>query len=86
MRSCYVAALSMLAGAGIGAGTIHALQAQAKPPIYMIGNTEVADPEGYARDYLLPLRHRSRRMAPGISLQVKAPPLMASRRKRAWLS
>jgi uncharacterized protein (DUF1330 family) len=52
MRSCYVAALSMLAGAGIGAGTIHALQAQAKPPIYMIGNNEVADPEGYARDYL----------------------------------
>jgi uncharacterized protein (DUF1330 family) len=52
MRSCYVAALSMLAGAGIGAGTIHALQAQAKPPIYMIGNNEVADHEGYARDYL----------------------------------
>jgi uncharacterized protein (DUF1330 family) len=44
----------MLAGAGIGAGTIHALHAQAKPPIYMIGNNEVIDPEGYARDYLPP--------------------------------
>jgi uncharacterized protein (DUF1330 family) len=52
MKSCYIAALSMLAGAGVGAGTIHALHAQAKPPIYMIANNEVADPVGYARDYL----------------------------------
>jgi len=52
MRSCYIAALSVFAGAGIGAGTIHALHAQAKPPIYMIANNEVADPERYAKDYL----------------------------------
>jgi uncharacterized protein (DUF1330 family) len=52
MRSGSIAAVSMLAGLGIGAATVHALQAQAKPPIYMIANNEVADPEGYARDYL----------------------------------
>jgi hypothetical protein len=28
MKSCYIAALSMLAGAGIGAGTLHALHAR----------------------------------------------------------
>ena len=52
MKSYYVAAMSMLAGAAIGAATVHTLHAQAKPPIYMIANNEVADPEGYARDYL----------------------------------
>ena len=52
MRSGSIAAVSMLAGLGIGAATVHALHAQAKPPIYMIANNEVADPEGYARDYL----------------------------------
>ena len=52
MRSSYIAVLSMVIGAGIGAGAIHVLHAQAKPPIYMIGNNEVADSEGYARDYL----------------------------------
>jgi len=52
MRSSYITVLSMVAGIGIGAGAIHAIHAQTKPPIYMIGNNEVADPAGYARDYL----------------------------------
>jgi uncharacterized protein (DUF1330 family) len=52
VRSSYIAVLSMVIGLGIGAGAVHALHAQAKPPIYMIGNNDVADPEGYARDYL----------------------------------
>jgi uncharacterized protein (DUF1330 family) len=52
MKAVYLTTVSMLAGVGIGAGTIHALHAQAKPPIYMIANNDVTDPEGYARDYL----------------------------------
>jgi uncharacterized protein (DUF1330 family) len=54
MRARYIVALSMVTGLAIGAGTVHALHAQAKPPIYMIGNNEVIDPVGYARDYLPP--------------------------------
>jgi uncharacterized protein (DUF1330 family) len=52
MKGFSLATVSILVGVGIGAGTIHALHAQAKPPIYMIANNQVTDPEGYARDYL----------------------------------
>jgi uncharacterized protein (DUF1330 family) len=54
MRARYIVALSMVTGLAIGAGTVQAIHAQAKPPIYMIGNNEVIDPVGYARDYLAP--------------------------------
>jgi uncharacterized protein (DUF1330 family) len=54
MRARYIVALSMVTGLAIGAGTVQAIHAQAKPPIYMIGNNEVIDPVGYARDYLPP--------------------------------
>src|SRR5262249_24740592 len=47
-------AVSMLAGAALGGAVIQALHAQAKPPVYMIAINEVADPNGYAKDYVPP--------------------------------
>lgn len=52
MRTGYTVGLSILAGAAIGAAAIGTLQAQAKPPVYMIAINEVSNPEGYAKQYL----------------------------------
>jgi hypothetical protein len=52
MRTYYAVMLSMLCGAGIGAAGVEGLRAQAEPPIYMIGNNEVSDPDGYMKEYL----------------------------------
>jgi uncharacterized protein (DUF1330 family) len=45
-------ALAMLAGFGLGVVAVQSLHAQAKPPIYMIADNDVTNPEGYAKEYL----------------------------------
>ncbi len=52
MRNYYALALSMFCGVGIGAVGVEGLRAQAKPPVYMIGNNDVRDPDGYMKEYL----------------------------------
>ena len=42
----------MLAGIGLGAAAIQGLHAQAKPPAYVISEIDVADKDGYAKEYL----------------------------------
>ena len=44
--------LAVVAGAALGAAAMHGLHAQAKPPAYVIGEIDVADQDGYAREYL----------------------------------
>jgi uncharacterized protein (DUF1330 family) len=41
----------MLAGAALGAVAIHGLHAQARPPVYVIGQIDVTNDEGYAKEY-----------------------------------
>jgi uncharacterized protein (DUF1330 family) len=48
------AALALLAGIGMGALGVHSLQAQPKPPVYMVGMVEVSNADGYAKEYLPP--------------------------------
>jgi len=43
--------LSLLAGAALGAATVHGLHAQVKPPVYQITEIELVEPEAYLRDY-----------------------------------
>ncbi|WP_336491060.1 DUF1330 domain-containing protein [Methylobacterium nigriterrae] len=45
-------AVAMLASMGLGAVMVERLQAQSKPPVYFVGEIEVTDPEGYAKEYL----------------------------------
>ena len=52
MKSKFGMALSMIAGAGLGAAAVQALHAQAKPPVYMVAINEVADQERYANEYV----------------------------------
>jgi uncharacterized protein (DUF1330 family) len=42
----------MLVGAAIGAGTIQVLHAQAKPPAYVVIETDVKDQEGFTKEYI----------------------------------
>ena len=51
MRTRHTVALSMLAGAALGAGAVQGLHAQAKPPVYYIGEIDVTDPDAYAKEY-----------------------------------
>jgi len=43
MKTRYIVALSMIAGAALGGAAIQALHAQAKPPAYVITHTEITD-------------------------------------------
>ncbi|WP_229161561.1 DUF1330 domain-containing protein [Bradyrhizobium brasilense] len=45
-------ALVMLSCTAIGALGTEALHGEARPPAYLIGQIEVTDPDGYAREYL----------------------------------
>jgi uncharacterized protein (DUF1330 family) len=56
MKTGYAAALAMLAGIGMGAVGLHGLQAQTKPPVYMIGIVDVTNPAGYAKEYVPPAK------------------------------
>ena len=54
MKIRYAVTLAMLAGIGMGALGLRDLQAQTKPPVYMIGIVDVSNPDGYAKEYLPP--------------------------------
>jgi uncharacterized protein (DUF1330 family) len=54
MKTRYVIALATLTGIGMGALGQHGLQAQSKPPVYMIGIVNVSNEDGYAKEYLPP--------------------------------
>lgn len=51
MKTRFTVALSMLAGAGLGAGAIQALHAQAKPPIYYVAEIDVTNADAYGKEY-----------------------------------
>jgi uncharacterized protein (DUF1330 family) len=52
VKTHYAIALALLTGVGLGAAAIQVLHAQAKPPAYVIGEIDVLDQDGYAREYL----------------------------------
>jgi uncharacterized protein (DUF1330 family) len=52
MNAKYAVTLTLLAGMGIGAVTVQAIHAQAKPPVYFIYENELTNKEGYTKEYL----------------------------------
>ena len=44
--------LGMLASAALGGLTVEQVHAQAKPPVYFVGEIDVTNPDGYAKEYL----------------------------------
>jgi uncharacterized protein (DUF1330 family) len=52
MRAGYKITVAMLTSLALGALGGEALRAQAGPPAYLIGQIEVSNPDGYAKEYL----------------------------------
>jgi len=52
MKIRYKTSLAMLACVALGALGSEVLHAQAKPPAYLIGQIDVRNPDGYAKEYL----------------------------------
>ena len=51
MKRYQTIALSVLAGAAIGAVAVHGLHAQTKPPAYAVVENDVRNPEAYAKEF-----------------------------------
>lgn len=51
MRTRYTVAIAMLTGIAIGGVAIQGLHAQAKPPVFVIGQIDVTNEDGYAKEY-----------------------------------
>ena len=51
MKSKYTLALGLMAGAAIGAVAVERLHAQAKPPVYVVTEISVTDPENYGKEF-----------------------------------
>ena len=51
MKTQYTIALSLLAGAALGAGAIQGLHAQATPPIYVVAEIDVQNVDAYTKEY-----------------------------------
>jgi uncharacterized protein (DUF1330 family) len=54
MKNIHKIALTLCAGASLGALAVQTLHAQAKPPVYMIAINEVSNQDGYKKEYLPP--------------------------------
>ena len=54
MKTRYTVALSILAGAAVGAAAVEALHAQAKPPAYVVAEIDVTNAEPYDKEYVPP--------------------------------
>ena len=51
MKQYFGLGLAMLAGTVIGAAAVSGLHAQAKPPVYLITEIDVTNPEAYAAEF-----------------------------------
>ena len=52
MKSNYKVAVAMLAGVVLGALVVQGLHAQAKPPIYVVGEIDVSNLDAYLKEYV----------------------------------
>jgi len=64
MKTTSVIAFSTIAGIALGSGLVNALHAQGKPQAYVVGEIDVTDPEGFAKDFS-PLARKALAEAPG---------------------
>ena len=51
MKTSLAAVSALIAGIGIGGFAINSIHAQAKPPVYMIEDNTVRDPQGFAQEF-----------------------------------
>ena len=51
MKQYFGLGLGMLAGTVIGAAAVTGLHAQAKPPVYLVSEIDVTNPEAYGKEF-----------------------------------
>jgi uncharacterized protein (DUF1330 family) len=51
VKTKYTVALSMLAGVAVGAVAIQGLHAQAKPPVYLVTEIDVTNPDAFGKEF-----------------------------------
>jgi uncharacterized protein (DUF1330 family) len=51
MKQYFGLGLAMLAGTVIGAAAVSGLHAQAKPPVYLVTEIDVTNPEAYGKEF-----------------------------------
>jgi uncharacterized protein (DUF1330 family) len=64
MKTNYKVAIALIAGVAIGGAAIQGLHAQAKPPVYVVGENSVTNVEAYAKEFV-PLARASIKNAGG---------------------
>ena len=52
MKQYFVLGIGLLAGAVIGAAAVTGLHAQAKPPVFLITEIDISDPERYGNEFV----------------------------------
>jgi uncharacterized protein (DUF1330 family) len=52
VRTQYTVTLAMLAGFGLGVVAVQTLHAQAKPPVYIVSEIDVADVDAYVKEFV----------------------------------
>jgi uncharacterized protein (DUF1330 family) len=51
VKTGFTVAFSMLAGVAVGAVAVQGLHAQGKPPVYLVTEIDVTNPEGYGKEF-----------------------------------
>src|SRR5712692_2122023 len=51
MKTRYTVMIAALAGFGVGAVSVERLHAQAKAPVYYVGEIEMTNPDAYMKEY-----------------------------------
>lgn len=51
MKARSTATLAMLAGIAVGAFAVQAIHAQSKPPVYLVGQIDITNQDGYMKEY-----------------------------------
>jgi uncharacterized protein (DUF1330 family) len=51
MKTRYTVAMSMFAGAALGAAAIHGLHAQTKPPVYTVSEIQITNLDAYLKEF-----------------------------------
>jgi uncharacterized protein (DUF1330 family) len=67
MKTNYKLAVALVAGAAVGGAAIQVLHAQAKPPVYVVGEVNVTNVDAYTKEYV-PLARASIKNSGGKSV------------------
>ena len=78
-------ALGVAIGLALGATAVHALNAQARPPVYYVAEVDVTDPEPYIKEFV-PKAATSPEVYGGRTLPpaAKSPQLKETHRRNVW--